>query len=82
MKVFVNLYFSDFKPLFFILGGLFDKIDFTNKFCDGIFHVCQENPQEVFWIYFTFFKYFFLSIFVFSWEIGELRELCANFWNS
>ena len=43
--------------------------------------VCEKHPQEVFWIYFTLFKYLF-SIFVFSWVIGELRELCAKFWNS
>ena len=40
-----------------------------------------KHPQEVFWIYFTLFKYLF-SIFVFSWVIGELRELSAKFWNS
>ena len=79
--------FQTLNPFFWYLGVFFTNIDFTknNHFCDGICfdtnHVCEKHPQEVFWIYFTLFKYLF-SIFVFSWVIGELRELCAKFWNS
>ena len=40
----------------------------------------SKHPEQVFWIFFKFFKYLF-SIFVFVWVNGELMELCAKFWN-
>ena len=87
MKIFVNLYFSDFEPSFWLFGGLCSKCPFYKNYQflrEEFFETSLDlsnQPQQVFWIYFSFFKYLF-SIFVFLSVIGELRELCVKFWNS
>ena len=87
VKIFVNLYFSDFKPCFLLFGGLCSKCPFYKKksfLREDFFKTnldLSRHPQQVFWIFLPFFKYL-LFIFVFIWVIWELRELCLKFWNS
>ena len=87
VKIFVNFYFSDFEPSCLLFGGLCSKCPFYKKeffLQEDFFETnldLSKHPQQVFWIYFSFFKYL-LSIFVSIWVIGKLRELCAKFWNS
>ena len=87
VKIFVNLYFSDFKPCFLLFGGLCSKCPFYKKksfLREDFFKTnldLSRHPQQVFWIFLPFFKYL-LFIFVFIWVIWELRELCWKFWNS
>ena len=81
-----NSIFSDFVCHFLLFGGVFSKCPFYKKdsFLQEVFFETsldlRKHPQQVFWIFFWFFKYLFL-IFVFIWEIGELRELCEKFRN-
>ena len=69
-----------------LLGGVCSKSTFSNYFFflqEEFFETnldLSKHPQQVFWIFFSFTKYLF-SIFVFIRVIGELRELCAKFWN-
>ena len=72
---------------FLLFGGLISKCPFYRKksfLQEDFFETnldLSKHPQQVFWIYFSLFRYLF-SIFVSFWVIGELRELCAIFWNS
>ena len=87
VKIFVNSYFSDFKPFFRLFRGLCSKCALYRKksfLQEDFFETnldLSKHPEQVFWILFPLFKYLFL-IFVLIWVIGELRELCAKFWNS
>ena len=87
VKIFVNLYFSDFEPFFLLFGGVCAKCPFyktKSVLREDYFETnldLRKHPEQVFWINFSFFKYKF-STFVFIWKIGELRELYAKFWNS
>ena len=87
VKIFVNLYFSDFEPSCLLFGGLCSKCPFyrnklflREEFLKPIL-TWTNTPQQFFWNYFSLFKSLF-SIFIFIWVIGKLRELCAKFWNS
>ena len=86
MKIFVNFNFSDFEPLFRLFRGLCAKCPFYKTksiLREDFFETnldLRKHPEQVFWIFFSFFKYIY-SIFVFICVIGELRELCAKFWN-
>ena len=90
MKIFVNLYFSDFEPFFLLFGGVCAKCSFYKEeffLQEDFFETnldLRKHPQQVFWIFSLFFKHM-CSIFVFICVFGELRELCAkilNFWNN
>ena len=86
MKIFVNSYFSDFKPFLLVFGGLCAKCPFykKNQYCETIFWrlilTCANTPNRFFVLFFLFVKYM-CSIFVFICVIWEFRELCAKFWN-
>ena len=77
--------FSDFECICLLFGGVCSKCPVYKKdffLQEDFFETnpdLSKHPQQVFCIFFLFFKYFFL-IFVFIWVFGELRELCANFW--
>ena len=78
MKIFVNLYFSDFEPFFLLFGGVCAKSPFYKKeffLREDFFETnldLRKHPQQVFLDLFLFFKYLF-SIFAFISVIGELQ---------
>ena len=78
--------FSDFECIFLLFRGVCSKCPFYKKdffLQEDFFETnldLSKHPEQVFWNFFKVFKYLF-SIFVFIWLNGELRELCAKFWN-
>ena len=83
VKIFVNLYFSDFEPSCLLFGGLCSKCPFyrnelflREEFLKPIL-TWTNTPQQFFWIYFSLFKSLF-SIFIFIWVIGKLSELACK----
>ena len=86
MKIFVNSYFSDLNHFFWYLGVFAQNVPFIKKksiLRDNFLETnldLSRHPQQVFWIYISFFKYL-CSIFVFICVIWEFRELYAKFWN-
>ena len=79
--------FQTLNHLFLLFRGVCAKCPFYKKelfLREDFFETnldLSRHPQQVFWFLSPFFKYLF-SIFVFTWVIGELRELCWKFWNS
>ena len=63
VKIFVNLYFSDFEPFFLLFGGVCAKCPFyktKSVLREDFFETnldLRKHPEQVFWINFSFFKY-------------------------
>ena len=63
LKIFVNLYFSDFEPFFLLFGGVCAKCPFyktKSVLREDYFETnldLRKHPEQVFWINFSFFKY-------------------------
>ena len=87
MKIFEILYFSDFKPLLLVLGGLFHKHRFYKKsfflWWDFFLHQScrwKRTPRGVLDLFLICqILVFHICIYLCN---GELRELCAKYWNS